>query len=121
MTRLITIIALTALIGTTTGSVALPATAHPSITITASNWKFTPSTIKLREGATTQLRLTAAEGVHGIKSDELGIPLTAIPPGKFVTVNVTPKKSGTYVLHCAIMCGPGHDKMALTVVVARKP
>ena len=109
--------ALAGLIAITAGSVAMRAAAHPSLDITASNWKFTPETIALHVGETTQLRLTTTEGVHGIKSDDLGIPLTAIPPGKFVTVDVTPKKAGTYALHCAILCGPGHEKMALTVIV----
>lgn len=94
-----------------------PASAHPSIDIVASNWKFTPSTITLHVGETTTLRLTSASGVHGIKSDELGIPLTTIQPGKFVTVDVTPKKAGTYVLPCQILCGPGHADMKLTVKV----
>jgi cytochrome c oxidase subunit 2 len=97
-----------------------PATAvlaHPSIDIVASNWKFTPSTIELHVGETSTLRLTSSEGVHGIKSDELGIPLTTIMPGSFTAVKVTPKKAGTYIVHCAIVCGAGHANMALTVHV----
>lgn len=91
--------------------------AHPSIDVVAANWKFTPATITLHVNETTQLRLTSTSGVHGIKSADLGIPLTTITPGKFVTVEVTPKKAGTYVLPCEIMCGPGHADMKLTVVV----
>lgn len=93
------------------------APAHPSIDVVASNWKFTPNTITLHVGETTTLRLTSTEGVHGLKSDDLGIPQTTIAPGKFVTVEVTPKKAGTYVLPCSIICGPGHANMKLTVVV----
>lgn len=91
--------------------------AHPSMDVVASNWKFTPATITLHTGETTTLRLTSTEGVHGIKSEELGIPQTTIVPGKFVTVDVTPKKAGTYVIPCSIICGPGHANMKLTVVV----
>lgn len=94
-----------------------PAPAHPSMDIVASNWKFTPNTVTLHVGETTTLRLTSTEGVHGIKSDDLGIPLTTIAPGKFITVDVTPKKTGTYVLPCQIMCGSGHADMKLTVKV----
>ncbi|MEO6912464.1 MAG: cupredoxin domain-containing protein [Candidatus Baltobacteraceae bacterium] len=117
MDRLLTKFALAVILAVSIGSVALPAAAHPSTDITASNWKFTPNTITLHVGETTQLRLTSTEGVHGIESSDLSIPLTTIQPGKFVVVNVTPKKAGIYVLHCAIMCGPGHEKMALTIVV----
>lgn len=101
-------------------SIAQPVSAHPSIDIAAANWKFSPAVITLHVGETTELRLTSTEGVHGIQSDALGIPQTMLTPGKFVTVSVTPKKAGTYILHCAIMCGPGHEKMMLTIVVEAK-
>ncbi|MGA8533067.1 MAG: cupredoxin domain-containing protein [Candidatus Tumulicola sp.] len=96
---------------------AIPALSHPSIDIVASNWKFTPSAIELHVGQTTTLRLTSSEGVHGLKSDELGISQATIMPGQFTTVSVTPKKAGKYVLHCAIMCGAGHADMTLTLNV----
>ena len=88
--------------------------AHPSIDIVAPNWKFTPSTIELHVGQTTILRLTSSEGVHGLRSDDLGIPQTTIRPGQFTTVNVTPKKPGKFVIQCSILCGAGHADMALT-------
>ena len=93
------------------------ASAHPSIDIAVANWKFTPATITIPVGEPTTLRLTTTSGVHGIKSDDLGIPMTTIPNGKVIEVTFTPKKAGTYVLHCQIFCGPGHADMALTVVV----
>ena len=87
--------------------------------ITASNWKFAPNAITLHAGQATQLRLTSSQGVHGLESKELGIPLTVLEPGKVVTIRVTPAKAGTYVLRCAIVCGPGHQNMVLTVVVTQ--
>ncbi|MDE2480604.1 MAG: cupredoxin domain-containing protein [bacterium] len=93
--------------------------AHPSMDIVASNWKFTPDTITLHVGEPQVLRLTSSEGVHGLQSDDLGIPQTMIMPGKFTAITVTPKKAGTYVLHCAIMCGAGHPNMTLTVKVVQ--
>ena len=98
--------------------VAAPfASASPAIGVVASNWKFTPSTIQLHVGQTATLRLTSSEGVHGLQSDDLGIPMTTIMPGAVKNVEVTPKKAGKYVLHCAIMCGAGHPNMTLTVDV----
>lgn len=94
-----------------------PVAAHPSIDVVASNWKFTPSTIELHAGEPTTLRLTSSEGVHGLKSDDLGIAQTTIMPGQFTSVTVTPKKAGKYVIHCSIICGAGHPDMALTVNV----
>jgi len=98
---------------------AIVALAHPSIDVVASNWKFTPATIELHVGETTTLRLTSSEGVHGLQSDDLGIAQTTIMPGAFSKVDVTPKKAGTYVLHCSIMCGAGHPNMTLTVTVVQ--
>jgi|SRR5580704_6290460 cytochrome c oxidase subunit 2 len=93
------------------------ASASAAIGIVASNWKFTPSTIQLHVGQTATLRLTSSEGVHGLQSDDLGIPMTTITPGTVMNVEITPKKAGKYVLHCAIMCGAGHPNMTLTVDV----
>ncbi len=93
------------------------ALANPTINVVASNWKFTPDTIALHVGEETTLRLTSTQGVHGLESADLGIPLTTISPGTFTSVKVVPKKTGKYVLHCAIMCGAGHANMTLTVTV----
>ncbi len=102
---------------TAVGATPLPAAAHPILTISASNWQFAPSALTLHVGETTQLRLTSTQGVHGLQSKDLGIPLTVMQPGSVVIVNVTPKKAGTYVLQCAIICGPGHPNMKLTITV----
>ncbi|MBV8531475.1 MAG: cupredoxin domain-containing protein, partial [Candidatus Eremiobacteraeota bacterium] len=91
--------------------------ADSSIDIVASNCKFTPNTITLHAGKATTLHVSSSEGVHGLQSDELGIPLTTLVPGKTATLAVTPKKPGKYVLHCAVMCGAGHANMTLTVNV----
>jgi plastocyanin len=87
------------------------------INIVASNWKFTPNTIAVAVGKPMTLRLTSTSGAHGIQSDALGIPLTAIRPDQSAQVTFTPKTAGTYVIHCAIQCGSGHENMTLTIVV----
>jgi cytochrome c oxidase subunit 2 len=93
--------------------------AHPSIDIVASNWRFTPNAITVPLGEPTTLRLTSSGGVHGIKSDELGIADTMILPNRFATVAFTPKKAGTYVVHCSVICGAGHPNMTLTIKVQK--
>ena len=96
---------------------AVTASASSTIEVVASNWKFTPNTIVLHAGQPTTLHLSSGEGVHGLQSDELGIPLTTLAPGTVKTLTVTPKKPGKYVLHCAVVCGAGHANMTLTVNV----
>jgi cytochrome c oxidase subunit II len=93
------------------------AAATDPISIVASNWKFTPSTITLKVGVPQVLRVSSAEGVHGLQSDALGISQMVIAPGKATDITVTPKKAGTFVVHCSIECGAGHANMALTVTV----
>lgn len=106
----------------TVAMAAAPAPPPPTATvvsvvnIVASNWKFTPDTITVAAGRPVTLRLTSTSGVHGIQSDELGIPQTAISQDQFVRVTFTPK-AGTYVIHCSIQCGAGHRNMTLTIVV----
>lgn len=91
--------------------------AHPSADIVASNWKFIPANIEAHVGVPMSLILTSSEGVHGIESAEVGIAKTMILPGKFTDVKFTPKKAGTFALHCTIVCGAGHENMVLTVTV----
>lgn len=94
-----------------------PAAAETTTDVSAQFGKFTPNAVTLHVGQTTTLRLTSTEGTHYVQSDDLGIPMTALSPGKVQTVAVTPKKTGTYVLHCMMYCGPGHQYMTITVTV----
>lgn len=87
------------------------------VTVEASNWKFSPATIVAHVGVPTTIHIKSVEGVHGISSDELGIANTILPPNKDVTVTFTPKKAGTYVVHCSVPCGSGHADMKFTVKV----
>lgn len=79
--------------------------------------KFSPDKIVLHVGETTTLRFVQDEGVHGIGSDELGIPQTVLTPGSPATFDVTPKQAGTFTLHCQIVCGVSHRGMSLTIRV----
>jgi cytochrome c oxidase subunit II len=114
LTRFVRLVPVIAALAIVTWSVAA---ADDPIAITASDWKFTPNTITLRVGVPTVLRLSSAEGVHGLQSDELGISQTVIVPGKETDVTLAPKKPGTYVLHCSVPCGSGHQNMTLTINV----
>jgi cytochrome c oxidase subunit 2 len=89
----------------------------PPLAVTASNYKFAPSTITVQVDQAVTLGLTSTEGVHGIQSSDLGIPATTIVPGRTKTVTFTPKKTGTFLIHCTVPCGPGHADMVLTVKV----
>ncbi len=89
----------------------------PAVTLEASNWQFSQSIVTAHVGVPVTLHVISKQGVHGIKSDELGIADTMLLPGKTVTVTFTPKKAGVYKVHCSVPCGPGHADMAFTVKV----
>lgn len=91
--------------------------AHPSIDVGLSATKFIPSEIELHVGETTTLHLLASEGTHMIQSDDVGIPQTMIPPNQATTIVVTPKKAGTFQVHCMATDGTEHADMILTVKV----
>ncbi|MDQ2858238.1 MAG: cupredoxin domain-containing protein [Candidatus Eremiobacteraeota bacterium] len=100
---------------------ALPvlAATHPATDIAVKNWSFTPATVEAHVGEPTVLRFTSSEGVHGVESADVGLAKETIAPGKVSEVTFTPKKEGTYSVHCAVVCGEGHDKMVLTVKVVK--
>lgn len=115
-----TILMAIAAVAFTLGFSSLPAPAQATTTtinLVASNWKFTPGTITVHANQATTLRFTSTMGVHGVYSSELGIANTMIQPRKFTTVTFTPKKKGTYTVHCVVYCGPGHASMTFTVKV----
>lgn len=91
--------------------------AHPAMDIAVKNWSFTPSSIETHVGEATTLRFNSSEGVHGVESTDIALSKTTIVPGKITEVTFTPTKAGTFTVHCAIMCGEGHDKMTLVVKV----
>jgi heme/copper-type cytochrome/quinol oxidase subunit 2 len=88
-----------------------------ALTITAVPSTFTPAKITIQRGVTTRLVFQKTEGLHAIESTDLGIPKTVLSPDKDVTIDVTPAKDGTFVLHCEVVCGPDHNTMTLTVTV----
>lgn len=101
-----------------TAGPVLAQAAPQTITITASSSDlFSPGQITVHAGALVVLKFDGKSGVHGVRSDELGIPNTLITPGATKTVTFTPKKAGTYTLYCSVPCGPDHGAMKIVVKV----
>lgn len=106
------------------GLLVFPATpvraaATPAIHISAKNWTFEPATITLRLNKPVKLLFAAAEGLHGITIPDLGgNEVVGVGPTPSEIV-VTPKKLGTFVAHCSVFCGAGHEHMILTIKVVK--
>ncbi len=86
------------------------------VEITAKRFEFTPGEITLKKGEPVVLVLKSLDVAHGVRFKELGIE-TKVNKGQSSELAFTPNKTGDFVGHCAVFCGAGHGKMALTLHV----
>jgi len=86
------------------------------IQVTAEKFKFTPAVIELKLGEPVVLELTTVDRKHGFQVSDLNID-ESIEPGKVTRVRVVPAKAGTFLFHCDVFCGGGHEEMAGEIVV----
>jgi cytochrome c oxidase subunit II len=113
LSTLLATILLTALIS------VQPTQAQPGpkrIEVTAKRFNFTPGEIVLKKGEPVVLVLKSIDTTHGIRFKELGIE-TKAAKGQTIELPFTPDKTGTFVGHCSVFCGPGHGEMKLTLRV----
>lgn len=82
------------------------------ITVSAINWSFEPTEIKVNKGDTIKLTFKNEEGVHGISIPDLGVIINGAGETEF-TVN----EKGTFEFMCPIQCGQGHDAMTGKLIV----
>ena len=103
------------------------------IQVTAKNFEFEPSVIRVKAGEKIQLKLTSVDRTHGIHINPFpggGQPNT--PPGLSftygddclklkkdltATLEFTAEAPGTYAFSCCKKCGTGHGKMKGQIIV----
>ncbi len=106
----------------TTDASSASGTPYPNgtvINITAFRYSYDPDTITLKGGDTYTFRMTSKDTHHGLAVPQLGIQVSPIEPGQWITKTFTiPNNPGTYTGFCDVFCGPGHRSMKMTVVVA---
>jgi cytochrome c oxidase subunit 2 len=86
------------------------------IEITAKQFNFEPAEITLKKGQPTVIVLKSADVGHGLRIRELNVAVK-VDKGGTAEVQFTPDKTGDFVGHCIVFCGPGHGSMALKVHV----
>ena len=86
------------------------------IAMVAKKFEFVPAEIRVRQGETVTLRLTAPEVPMGINFADFG-RRADIVPGKPTTLQLTPDKAGRFTFVCDVFCGSGHEYMSGTLVV----
>ncbi|WP_442601170.1 cupredoxin domain-containing protein [Paenibacillus sp. KN14-4R] len=87
--------------------------AGSTLKIVASNFQFDQAEYKVKKGEKLKVVFSNKEGLHAIEIKNLNVKLDKENPSQEVTFD----KPGEYELHCALMCGVGHDKMISKLVV----
>ena len=84
--------------------------------ITASQWKFEPNVIAVKQGDTVRLRIQSVDVTHGFNLPDFGVN-RQLEPGKTIVVEFTASKKGTFTFSCSVVCGSGHSGMTGRLVV----
>lgn len=85
--------------------------------LTASQFRFEPSTIEVDEGDRVVLRIRSSDVLHGFGIEEFGVK-ARVPPGVDpITVEFIAEKAGTFPFECTEFCGKGHPDMSGKIVV----
>ena len=93
------------------------AAAGVDITANGQTFAFSPQVVTLKKGVATTLHFKATPGApHGLSVPEIGLKNVVITSSG-TSATVKPQKSGTFVAHCTIVCGTGHEHMAMKFVV----
>ena len=91
-------------------------TAAREITMTAKKYEFSPSEIRVRQGETVKLSITALDRKHGFKIEALDID-RELPKGEVVSIEFLADRAGTFPIACSKFCGLGHGKMKGQLIV----
>jgi cytochrome c oxidase subunit 2 len=87
------------------------------IHVTAKKFEYAPAVIELKVGEPVVIEITSLDRKHGFSAPELGID-AVIVPGKTARVRFVPDRAGTFVFHCSVFCGSGHEGMTGQIVVS---
>jgi plastocyanin len=72
------------------------------ITVTASSFKFDPSTIKVKQGDTVKLTYKNFGGMHDWVVDEFSARTKVLQSGQQETIEFVADKAGTYEYYCSV-------------------
>ncbi|MBT4119315.1 MAG: hypothetical protein HOG89_04770 [Candidatus Peribacter sp.] len=87
-----------------------------TIMLHTSDWKFEPSTIRLKKGENVSLHLMGIQGNHGVAIPGLGIK-ESMAQGEMKLVKIPTDKVGTFDFFCNVQCGAGHGDMQGTIII----
>jgi cytochrome c oxidase subunit 2 len=82
----------------------------------ARKFVFVPDTVKVKQGETVVLHITAPEVPMGFNLPDFNTRADIVP-GKVTTVKFVADKVGTFAFVCDVFCGDGHENMQGSLVV----
>ena len=97
------------------------ASAPREIAIVAKRFAFEPASIEVTEGERIRLRVSSADGVHGLHVRRFSINKLIPRGGQAVTIDFVASAPGSYEILCSEECGDGHGTMTGTLVVKARP
>ena len=88
------------------------------IYVLATQYSFTPNTVRLAAGEQYELQMLSKDVVHAFSVQMGGTSYNAVVMPKMVTaLKLKPSKPGKYLVVCNEYCGIGHDYMYFSIVV----
>ena len=98
------------------GALALAKPKVRVIKIVAKKFVFVPAEIRVKNGETISLQITAPEVPMGFNISDLGLRIDVVP-GKVAKLQFTADKLGSFPFLCDVFCGSGHEDMNGTLIV----
>lgn len=86
------------------------------IIVTAKQFEFVPSQLRVRLGESIRLRITSLDVTHGFSLPEFGIDEVLNPQDELV-IELQPTKKGEFPFSCSVSCGSGHAGMRGSLIV----
>jgi heme/copper-type cytochrome/quinol oxidase subunit 2 len=88
------------------------------IYVLATQYTFTPNTIRLRAGEEYELQMMSTDVVHAFSVQMGNTSYNTVVMPKMVTmIKLRPAKPGNYLVVCSEYCGIGHDFMYFSIIV----
>jgi heme/copper-type cytochrome/quinol oxidase subunit 2 len=84
--------------------------ADRTISVEASQFSFTPSTLTVNPGDRVTLELRSTDVVHGLYLDHYDISV-AFDPGQVATLSFVADRPGSFRFRCSVPCGDIHPFM----------
>lgn len=91
--------------GSSTGSTS------QEIIVTGTNYRFTPSTIRVKKGQLVKITFKNQAGIHDLTIPGLNVSTKQISGGASETVTFTPAKAGSFEFYCSVS---NHRQMGMT-------